>query len=31
MLFVIEDYGLNSIACQQAILVLDFLKNAFID
>lgn len=31
MLHVIEDYEFNSIASQQAILVLDFLKKAFSD
>ena len=31
MLYVIEEYEFNSIASQQAILVLDFLKKAFSD
>jgi hypothetical protein len=31
MLHIIEDYEFNSIASQQAILVLDFLKKAFSD
>jgi hypothetical protein len=31
MLYVIEEYSFNSIASQQAILVLDFLKKAFSD